>query len=591
MLDVNKLITENIDIWTSAALKNTSQGRGQSKQRAFGIQKLRELIFELAIRGKLVPQDHNEESSDLLIEKITSEKLALIKNKRIKKPKTLRAISEEEKLKTLPKGWAYERLGNIGIIFNGNSVSANAKETKYTGLENGLPFIATKDVGYGFEDFDYENGLLIPENEPKFKVAHKGAILICAEGGSAGKKCGIANRDICFGNKLFANELLGGIEPKFILATYLSPSFFEQFSNSMKGIIGGISANKFSELIISLPPIAEQARIVAKLEELMALCDQLEQQSLDNIKTHKLLTDQVLMLLVNSENNHEFEENWLLISEFFELLFTTEESVDDLKNAILQLAIKGKLVSQRAGDETAINLLEKIAQEKEQFVKDKIIKNTKPITQISESELSFEIPYGWSWCRIIECMDSLRDISYGIIKLEAEPKSGGVPTLRCSDVKPRYIDLANVRKVSPEIEAPYARTRLRGGEVLVNIRGTLGGVALVPDELKDYNIAREVAMLPLHRSISGKYIVNVINSPFFWSMIEANLKGIAYKGLNLNILRDFVIPLPPISEQHKIVSKVEELFDICDKLKSHIANAGSIKIEMAEALVLEMLNS
>ena len=177
------------------------------------------------------------------------------------------------------------------------------------------------------------------------------------------------------------------------------------------------------------------------------------------------------------------------------------------------------------------------------------------------------------WCRVASCIDSSRDISYGIIKLEAEPKAGGIPTLRCSDVKPGYIELANVRSVSPEVEAPYVRTRLQGGEVLVNIRGTLGGVALVPKELAGYNIAREVAMLPVHPRISANYMVNVIASPFFWRMIEANLKGIAYKGLNLNILRDFVIPLPPHEEQVRIVSRVKYLMELCDSLDREIRAA------------------
>jgi type I restriction enzyme S subunit len=143
-----------------------------------------------------------------------------VKEGKIKEPKPLPEIKPEEAPYELPKSWEWVRVGVIGNIFNGNSINERIKETKYTGAK-GLPFIATKDVGYGFESLDYDNGVAIPAGEANFKVAHKEAVLICAEGGSAGKKCGISDRDICFGNKLFANELYGKIPSKFVLSLYL----------------------------------------------------------------------------------------------------------------------------------------------------------------------------------------------------------------------------------------------------------------------------------------------------------------------------------------------------------------------------------
>ena len=122
-----------------------------------------------------------------------------------------------------------------------------------------------------------------------------------------------------------------------------------------------------------------------------------------------------------------------------------------------------------------------------------------------------------------------REISYGVIKLGDEPKSGGIPTLRCSDVRPGFINLSNVRKVHETIEAEYVRTRLSGGEVVINIRGTLGGVALVPANLKGFNIAREVAVVPIAQEISGPFMVYLMLSPYFWDHIQNNLRGIAYK--------------------------------------------------------------
>ncbi|MBL0499320.1 restriction endonuclease subunit S [Aeromonas caviae] len=582
---IESLITEHLDIWAAAVRPKSSAGRGSnSKLELTGIKKLRELILELAVRGKLVAQDPNDEPTFMLLERIAAEKALLVKEGKLKKLKAIPEVTDEDKLFELPHGWLFTRLGNIGNIFNGDSINSQEKEAKYTGLVDGLPFIATKDVGYGFDGIDYQNGVLIPFEESKFKIATKDTVLICAEGGSAGKKCGIVNQNVCFGNKLFAVELYGDIDPRFILSVYLTPTFFAQFSQSMTGIIGGISSAKFSELLIPTPPIGEQLRIVAKVNELMALCDQLEQQSEAQLEAHQTLVEVLLATLNDSSDSEELAKNWVRLVDHFDTLFTTEASIDALKQTILQLAVMGKLVQQDPADEPAFALLERIAAEKAQLVKEKRIKKEKPLAAITEGEKPFELPAGWVWCRIISCMDSLRDISYGIIKLEAEPDVDGVPTLRCSDVKPGYIDLTNVRYVSTEVEAPYARTRLKGGEILVNIRGTLGGVSLVPEELAGFNIAREVAMLPLHSKISGEYLVNVIGSPFFWGMIESNLKGIAYKGLNLNTLRDFAIPLPPLEEQHRIVGKVDELVALCDQLKSRLQANQQTQLVLAETL-------
>ena len=214
-----EVITNNLDLWTSAVLTKSSAGRGRNgKQEAYGIKKLRELILELAVRGKLVPQDPEDEAASLLLERLAKEKDRLITEGKLGKSQPLPDIVAEEIPFELPATWEWIRLGNLGEIFNGNSISERVKEAKYTNIEGGLPFIATKDVGYGWQELNYENGVSVPAGESTFKVAHKGSVLICAEGGSAGKKCGITVKDICFGNKLYALEPYVYIEPNFLLA-------------------------------------------------------------------------------------------------------------------------------------------------------------------------------------------------------------------------------------------------------------------------------------------------------------------------------------------------------------------------------------
>lgn len=587
MNPIQQFLTDHLGIWTATETeKKTGRGRASgSAGSVYGIKKVRELILELAVRGKLVPQDANDEPASALLKRIQAEKAKLIANGRIKKDKSLPLISEDEKPFDLPKGWEWVWLGNTGKIFNGNSINEDEKLEKYTNLKNGYPFIATKDVGYGRDELDYKNGVLIPFENENFKIAHKGAVLICSEGGSAGKKIGMTEVDICFGNKLYANEVWTGLAPQFLFYVYQAPCFFELFSKRMTGIIGGISMSEFLTIPVPVPSENEQNRIVAKVNELMELCDQLETQHCDAAEVHEKLVSNLLDTLTQSQSAKDFETNWQRISAYFDILFTTEASIDTLKKTLLQLAVMGKVVPQDPKDEPASVLLKRIQAEKMKLIAEGKIKKGEPFPTIGDKEISFELPRGWEWVRLQDLLDPSRDISYGVIKLGSEPKTGGVHTLRCSDVKPGFIDLSCVRRVSEEIEMDYIRTRLNGGEILLNIRGTLGGVALVDPILKGYNVAREVSVIPISSLLSGVFLVNVMQSIYFWNAILDGLRGIAYKGLNLGALRLFAIPLPPISEQYRIVAKVDELMGLCDQLKARIIEAGQIQQKMADVVV------
>ena len=303
MSAIQQLLTDHIDIWTAADTEKKS-GRGRSSGTAgsvYGIKKLRELILEFAVRGKLVPQDASDESASELLKRIAAEKAKLVAEGKIKKSKPLAEITDDEKPFELPVGWEWVRLGDTGKIFNGNSINENEKTEKYTKLKSGYPFIATKDVGYGRDKLDYHNGVLIPFDNESFKIAHTGAVLICSEGGSSGKKIGITETDICFGNKLYANETWLGFVPRFIFYIYQSPYFFKSFSERMTGIIGGISINQFLTIPISIPSESEQNRIVAKVDELMALCDQIENQHNNAAEAHEKLVTHLLGSLTQSQ--------------------------------------------------------------------------------------------------------------------------------------------------------------------------------------------------------------------------------------------------------------------------------------------------
>ena len=174
----------------------------------------------------------------------------------------------------VPEKWAVCRFETIANIYTGNSINESEKAKKYTGLTDGYNYIATKDISFN-HDVDYENGIKIPFSEAKFRVAYKGDSLLCIEGGSAGRKLAVLSEDVCFVNKLCAFHSLG-ISKKFLFYYLQSPRFLELFTKNTSGLIGGVSINTLKALILTIPPIAEQERIVNKIEEIFSMVDQIE---------------------------------------------------------------------------------------------------------------------------------------------------------------------------------------------------------------------------------------------------------------------------------------------------------------------------
>ncbi|MCX9026357.1 MAG: restriction endonuclease subunit S [Candidatus Methanoperedens sp.] len=190
--------------------------------------------------------------------------------------------------------WEVKKLGDIGKIYNGNSINEKVKKDRYTDVDEGLPFIATKDVSY-VNIIDYDNGIKIPfEEKEQFKIAPKNTVLICAEGGSAGRKIGFTNQDICFGNKLFALTANKNIESSYVFYYYFTSSFQKQFSLSLTGLIGGVSMNKFKEIGIPIPSLSEQKHIVVILDEAFESISKAKENAEKNLKNAKEIFESYL---------------------------------------------------------------------------------------------------------------------------------------------------------------------------------------------------------------------------------------------------------------------------------------------------------
>lgn len=545
---------------------------GYLAQGEGGIKKLRDVILQLAMGGKLVEQNHADEPAGALLKKIDAERKRLAKAGKIKTPKLTSTISPTETPFGLPNNWAWTRLGNIGSIFNGDSISVSEKEREYTKKIEGYNYIATKDVDFVSRKINYDNGIKIPFDNKGFKVAHKGAVLICAEGGSAGKKIAITEEDICFGNKLYAIETFLGLLPRYLFYVYQSPYFYKEFSLTTTGIIGGTSINKFNQIPVPIPPFEEQKRIVTKVDELMTLCDKLEAEQKDQRILKTQAVQSTLHNLTTAESTASFGTSLNILEDTFGDWFDDLATVKHLRATILQLAVQGKLVPQNPTDEPASELLKSIKRKH---------------AKIDESSTLFILPKSWCWVELDQIIEDSRAISYGVIKLGGDVR-GGVKTLRCSDVKFRYIDENSIKEISKDIADEYQRTYLQGGEILINIRGTLGGCAIVPMHMKGYNIAREVAVVPVTSTVCIGYILNVLTSPFIQQETLNNLRGIAYKGLNLSLLSKFLIPLPPLAEQKRIVAKVDELMTLCYQLEAHITHTQTLNTHLMDSLIHRM---
>lgn len=581
---VEKLIVEHIDTWTTALQTRSTAGRGSSgKIDLYGIKKLRELILELAVRGKLVPQDPNDEPASELLKRIAAEKAELVKQGKIKKPKPLPEISEEEKPFELPVGWEWTRLGFI---------------SNYGFCDKAEP-----------EDVTPETWILELEDIEKVtsKLLNK---VIFAERPFKSSKNRFSQGDVLYGKLrpyldkvIVANEpgvctteiipitSYGNIYPEFLRLLLKAPNFITYANSSTHGMnLPRLGTEKAQHAVIELAPIQEQLRIVSRVDKLMSLCDQLEQHSLTSLDAHQQLVETLLTTLTDSQNADELAENWARISEHFDTLFTTEASIDALKQTILQLAVMGKLVSQDPNDEPASELLKRIAQEKAQLVKDGKIKKQKPLPPISDEEKPFELPEGWEWCRLGEIVTIRggKRVSNGYKLLSTVTP---YVYIRVSDMKDGSIDLTDLRYIDSDMQKKISSYIIKKEDIYMTIVGaTIGKCGTIPAELDGMNLTENAARLTPHAELSKQYLFQCLRSTFCQSQFIDKTLQVGVQKMALNRLSNTLIPLPPVLECEKIVNKINEIETICHGIAEKIINTQQTQLHLADALTDAAIN-
>jgi type I restriction enzyme S subunit len=547
-----------------------------------GIKKLRGLILELAVRGKLVPQDSKDEPASELLKRIAAEKARLISDGKIKKDKPLTAVGDDEKLFELPVGWEWVRLGDMardvqyGYTASANHKSRNVLLLRITDIQDDAVNWASVP-GCDIKNRLFENYAL--EN---------GDVVIARTGGTIGKSFLVSGLT---DNAVFASYLIRvqRLEQSFPPYTKLflgSQHYWRQLlANSMGTGQPNVNGTALKSLSVPLPPIPEQHRIVAKVDELMALCDRMEAEQADAETAHATLVQTLLGTLSQSRDAAELAANWQRLSQHFDTLFATTASLDALKQTVLQLAVMGKLVPQDPNDESASELLKRIAAEKARLAAEGKIRKDKPLPLVSEDEKPFELPSGWEWSRLQTCFD-VRDGTHDTPKYQHT----GFPLVTSKNIYGGRLCLENVKFISEADHKQISeRSRVDRGDILFAMIGSIGNPVVV-DIDPNFSI-KNVALF--------KYYDLQLSSPeylrIYLEVISDEMKiqsaGGVQSFVSLGFIRSFPFPLPPLSEQHRIVVKVDELMTLCDSLKADLAESRARQARLATTLIESALQA
>jgi type I restriction enzyme, S subunit len=568
---VVRLLTDQIDVWTSAETeKRSGRGRGSmGSASVYGVKKLRELILQLAVCGKLVPQDPQDESATELLKRIRIEKA-----KSGGKPSPAVFFHTFHKL---PLGWHWVSFGEIAVHNSGKTLD----QARNTGSLR--PYITTSNLYWGRFLLEDLREMPIEDSDLERCTARQGDLLIC-EGGEAGRAAVWENEtEVCFQNHVHRARLFAGTSPYYLFRLFEKLNATGEINDFRKGVgISNMSSKSLASIPVPLPPLAEQHRIAAKVDELMALCDQLEAKYGDAAGAHEKLVSYLLGTLTGSENAEDFADNWLRIAAHFDSLFTTEASIDSLKQTILQLAVMGKLVPQDPNDEPAIELLKRLQFAKARLVEEGAIKKDKALAPVSDNEKPFKVPPSWEFARLQSVLD-VRDGTHNSPK-EAVGQDT-YPLVTSKDFENGTINFASAKTISAADHYEISkRSFVEKYDILFSmIGGNIGNQVMVMDDrsfsVKNVAIFKYYSRNMTVPSFIKRYLENLATS------LQSSAVGGAQPFIGLGPLRNLVITLPPINEQHRIVAKIDALMAVCDELQLHLVEANIHKQKIADVLV------
>ncbi|MGE4457211.1 MAG: restriction endonuclease subunit S [Arcobacteraceae bacterium] len=469
------------------------------------------------------------------------------------------------------ENWIEIELGEISQIYNGNSINEKVKEEKYQVCKIGLNYIGTKDIGFDGV-IVYENGVKIPYEEPKFKIAPKNCVLVCSEGGSAGKKTAYTKEDICFGNKLYAivNKFFV-FEGKYVYYYTRYQKFFKSFQNQMNGIIGGVSVKKFSNITIPLAPLLEQKAIVAKIEQLFSELD----NGISNLKTAqaklKIYRQAVLKKAFEGELTKEWREKQTNLPTADELLEQIKkerevhykQQLEEWKQAVKDWEENGK-DGKRPSRISKPKILDEVTTE--------------------EIDTYSELPISWKWERFNNVTHKIGDIDHKMPK----PSENGIPYLSTGNIyADGTMDFQNAKTISEE---DYKRLALKikpeKNDIIFPRYGTIGRNILVNID-KKFLVSYSCAIIKnINKYINAKYAHYYSLSPVIKKEIKRYTVQTTQANIGIASIENFVFPLCSFEEQNQIVQEIESRLSVCDKIEETI-ETSLVKSEALRQSILK----
>ena len=527
-----------------------------------GVARLRELILTLAVQGKLVPRDPADESAGELLTKIRAEKDRLIAEGKIRRDKPLVAIADEEMPFELPQGWEWVRFGDASINRDGERIPVSSSDRENRAKT--YDYYGASGVIDKIDGFLFDKTLLLIGEDGANLINRSTPIAFLAHG------------------KYWVNNHAHVIDTTHSeLMTYLA-----LFINaiSLEPYVTGTAQPKMNQaklnsIVIALPPLPEQSRIVTRVEELMRLCDALEAKGQLGAAQHTQLVSTLLGTLTASTTPEELADHWQRVAQHFDLLAGRPEAIDALEQTLLQLAVRGLLVPQDPTDEPASALLQKIRAEKDRLIATGQIKRDKPLPPITDEEKPFELPVGWEWVRLQQAYD-VRDGTHDTPKYQ----STGFPLVTSKNLYGGVLDLSDVKLISPaDHEQISARSRVNRDDILFAMIGSIGNPVIV-DTDTEFSV-KNVALFKYYAAALScpKYLLLVLQAEA--AGMKERAAGGVQSFISLGQLRSSVVALPPLSEQSRIVSRVTALRRLCADLRQRLAERQSVQARLAEALV------
>jgi type I restriction enzyme S subunit len=545
-----------------------------------GVARLRELILSLAMAGKLVPQDPTEEAASELLRQIRREKDRLISEGKIKREKPLPRITDEEQPNDLPNTWEWIRLNDLLPEFQNGASSRGDKDgilttvLRLADIKDGrICLNGTREIAIAARDVD------------KYNLA-KGDILAIRVNGSADLvgRFILNDRDL---PAIYCDHFIRmRVNGMWVWPAYLAmvgdSRFVRSAISSLFITTAGqktVNQGHIGSLIIPLPPLDEQRRIVAKVDELMHLCDELETRGRLEAEQHARLTATLFDALAASESPHALVENWARVAAHFDLLLDRPEAVDALEQTILELAVRGLLVPQDKSEEPVGDLLQRIQARKDHLIAlDGLRTTAQQDVQDAEKYLG-EIP-GWEYCRL---GNLARFIDYrGRTPKKTEE---GIPLITAKNVRFGYISCEPREYIA---ESDYETWMTRGfpqvGDLLFTTEAPLGNIATV-DIDERFALAQRVICFQLHDVAIGPYVQLAMMSAPVQEQLSAAASGMTATGIKASRLKEIPIAIPPLAEQRRLVACVEKLRRLCVALRARLTDRQTCQAQLAEALV------